>query len=98
MTYRLACAAGALLLLAGAAMAASDDAMTGRINHGGAEAAKGPPVLPEGGGSGPNAIDDPLRDDGATVTRGAANEASGDAGLRDGTLGRAPAGAPPGAS
>ena len=98
MQSRLGGAAAAFLLIAGSAvaLAAEDDAMTGRINHGSAEVAKPPPST---SGSMPNSIDDPARNDPAASKSSAANTGAATEGPQNaGIIGTAPANAPPGSS
>lgn len=95
MTVRLGGVAAALLLIAGSAVAAEDDAMSGRINHGSEEIAKAPGST---SGSMPNSIDDPARDDAASTQSSAVNSGAVSEGPQNPRIGAAPPNAPPGAS
>jgi hypothetical protein len=97
MKSRLVGATAALLLVAGygAALAAEDDAMTGRINHGSAEIADPPPST---SGTMPNALDDPARNDLETMKSSAANSGAATEGPQNSAIGAVPPDAPPGAS
>lgn len=95
MSFRLGGAA-AFLLIAGSAvaLAADDDAMTGRINNGSAEVAN---ASSSTSGSMPDSIDDPARNE-ATVPSSAGNTGAATEGPQNPRIGAAPPDAPPGAS
>ena len=89
---RGACAA--FMLIAGGTAAFADDATTGRINQGGAQAA----APSASSGSMPNAIDDPARSGPKTTPGAAANSGAATAGPQNPAIGTVPPGAPPGSS
>jgi hypothetical protein len=94
MRSRLGGLAALLLLFAGSAVAAEDDAAIGRINHGSEEIAK--PLSTEPGKM-PNAIDDPLRN-AASAPSSVANSGAASEGPQNASIGTASTNAPPGAS
>jgi hypothetical protein len=87
----------ACLLIAGfaTALAAEDDAASGRINQGSVEVAN---PLPSTSGAIPNAIDDPAHDTVEAAKSSAVDSGAATAGPQNPAIGAAPPGAPPGSS